>query len=191
MTSPSGYVSVEGMDTDYTFEIICNAGYHITDWYSFQVEGNSVDSAILKKAENGYLLHADNLQNVSASAYNDDSTAEVTFTTDYTDVLLYEIDEKTIGVAVDTDGDGTYETTIAQSSSEESEIVTYGDVNMNGVVDLTDVITINKHLANIVQLSDAQKENGDCYQDGTVDDEDANTLLQYVILLIDQIPVQG
>ncbi|MGN1223499.1 MAG: dockerin type I repeat-containing protein [Ruminococcus sp.] len=188
---PSGYVSVEGMDTDYTFEIIYNAGYHITDWYSFQVEGNSVDSAILKKAENGYLLHADNLQNVSASAHNDNFTAEVTFTTDYTDVLLYEIDEKTIGVAVDTDGDGTYETTIAQSSSEKSEIVTYGDVNMNGVVDLTDVITINKHLANIIQLSSAQEANADCYLDHTVDDEDANTLLQYVILLIDQIPVQG
>lgn len=186
-----GYVSVEGEAADYAIRMVYNEGYYTTDWYTIQVSGNNADTVIMEQIENGYLLHANHLQNVYASAHNDNFTAEVTFTTDYTDVLLYEIDEKTIGVAVDTDGDGTYETTIAQSSSEESEIVTYGDVNMNGVVDLTDVITINKHLANIIQLSSAQEANADCYLDHTVDDEDANTLLQYVILLIDQIPVQG
>lgn len=72
----------------------------------------------------------------------------------------------------------------------DPKTILYGDVNMNGTVDLIDAITINKHLANIVQLSDAQEANADCYQDGTIDEKDANALTGYVILLIDRLPIQ-
>lgn len=72
----------------------------------------------------------------------------------------------------------------------DPKTILYGDVNMNGTVDLIDAITINKHLANIVQLSDAQEANADCYQDGTIDDKDANALMGYVILLIERLPIQ-
>ena len=72
----------------------------------------------------------------------------------------------------------------------DPKTILYGDVNMNGTVDLIDAITINKHLANIVQLSDAQEANADCYQDGTIDNKDANALMGYVILLIERLPIQ-
>lgn len=72
----------------------------------------------------------------------------------------------------------------------DPKTILYGDVNMNGTVDLIDAITMNKHLANIVQLSDAQEANADCYQDGTIDEKDANALTGYVILLIDRLPIQ-
>ena len=186
---PSGYVSLEGSDTTYNFNMIYNDGYHTTDWYSFQVEGNHVDAANMKQTENGYVLHADNLNDVTAQAYNDDATAKVTFSTDYTDVLLYEIDEETIGVAVDTDGDGTYETTIAKSDSTSENTVAYGDVNTDNVVDLRDTIVLNKYLANIIQFSDVQTANADCYKDGNLDEKDASTLMQFVISLIQDIPV--
>ena len=186
---PSGYVSLEGSDTTYNFNMIYNDGYHTTDWYSFQVDGNHVDAANMKQTENGYVLHADNLNDVTAQAYNDDATAKVTFSTDYTDVLLYEIDEETIGVAVDTDGDGTYETTIAKSDSTSEDTVAYGDVNTDNVVDLRDTIVLNKYLANIIQFSDVQMANADCYKDGNLDEKDASTLMQFVISLIQDIPV--
>ena len=186
---PSGYVSLEGSDTTYNFNMIYNDGYHTTDWYSFQVEGNHVDAANMKQTENGYVLHADNLNDVTAQAYNDDTTAEITFSTDYTDVLLYEIDEKTIGVAVDTDGDGTYETTIAKSDNTSEDTVAYGDVNIDNVVDLRDAIILNKYLANVIQFSDVQMANADCYKDGNLDEKDASTLMQFVISLIQDIPV--
>ena len=186
---PSGYVSLEGSDTTYNFNMIYNDGYHTTDWYSFQVDGNHVDAANMKQTENGYVLHADNLSNVTAQAYNDDATAKVTFSTDYTDVLLYEIDEETIGVAVDTNGDGTYETTIAKSDSTSEDTVAYGDVNTDNVVDLRDTIVLNKYLANIIQFSDVQMANADCYKDGNLDEKDASTLMQFVISLIRDIPV--
>ena len=186
---PSGYVSLEGSDTTYNFNMIYNDGYHITDWYSFQVDGNHVDAANMKQTENGYVLHADNLNDVTAQAYNDDATAKVTFSTDYTDVLLYEIDEETIGVAVDTNGDGTYETTIAKSDDTPEDTVAYGDVNTDNVVDLRDTIVLNKYLANIIQFSDVQMANADCYKDGNLDEKDASTLMQFVISLIQDIPV--
>ena len=186
---PSGYVSLEGSDTTYNFNMIYNDGYHTTDWYSFQVEGNHVDAANMKQTENGYVLHADNLNDVTAQAYNDDATAKVTFSTDYTDVLLYEIDEETIGVAVDTDGDGMYETTIAKSDDTEEDTVAYGDVNTDNVVDLRDAIALNKYLANIIQFSDVQMANADCYKDGNLDEKDASTLMQFIILLIKDMPV--
>ena len=186
---PSGYVSLEGNDTTYNFNMIYNDGYHTTDWYSFQVDGNHVDAANMKQTENGYVLHADSLNDVTAQAYNDDATAKVTFSTDYTDVLLYEIDEETIGVAVDTDGDGTYETTIAKSDNTSEDTVAYGDVNTDNVVDLRDTIVLNKYLANIIQFSDVQMANADCYKDGNLDEKDASTLMQFVISLIQDIPV--
>ena len=186
---PSGYVSLEGSDTTYNFNMIYNTGYHTTDWYSFQVDGNHVDAANMKQTENGYVLHADSLNNVTAQAYNDDATAKVTFSTDYTDVLLYEIDEETIGVAVDTNGDGTYETTIAKSDNTSEDTVAYGDVNTDNVVDLRDTIVLNKYLANIIQFSDVQMANADCYKDGNLDEKDASTLMQFVISLIQDIPV--
>ena len=186
---PSGYVSLEGSDTTYNFNMIYNTGYHTTDWYSFQVDGNHVDAANMKQTENGYVLHADSLNNVTAQAYNDNATAKVTFSTDYTDVLLYEIDEETIGVAVDTNGDGTYETTIAKSDDTSEDTVAYGDINTDNVVDLRDTIVLNKYLANIIQFSDVQMANADCYKDGNLDEKDASTLMQFVISLIQDIPV--
>ena len=74
----------------------------------------------------------------------------------------------------------------------DPKTILYGDVNMNGTVDLIDAITMNKYLANIVQLSDAQEANADCYQDGTstIDEKDVNALTAYVILLIDRLPIQ-
>ena len=182
---PSGYVSIEGSDTTYNFNMIYNDGYHTTDWYSFQVDGSHVDTANMKQTEEGYVLHADNLNDVTAQAYNDDANAEVTFSTDYTDVLLYEIDQETIGVAVDTDGDGTYETTIAQS---DADTTAYGDLNTDDTVDLRDTIVLNKYLANMVQLSDVQEENADCYKDGNLDEKDAATLMKFVLLLTDKLP---
>ena len=64
----------------------------------------------------------------------------------------------------------------------------YGDVNLDGVVDILDVIQLNKYLAGIVELSDQQKKNADCYFDSIIDDFDSMALAQYVVLLIVDLP---
>ena len=187
---PSGYVSLEGSDTTYNFNMIYNDGYHTTDWYSFQVDGNHVDAANMKQTENGYVLHADNLSNVTAQAYNDDATAKVTFSTDYTDVLLYEIDEETIGVAVDTNGDGTYETTIAKSDDTSEDTLMYGDVNGNNLVEVSDAVEVLKYYARKAAglnsvFSETPSENeaifklADVNKDGEITVQDAVLILTY------------
>lgn len=76
------------------------------------------------------------------------------------------------------------------STSKDDGVVTYGDVNVNGVVDLTDAILLNKHLAGLVTLEpDSQRyTNADVNADGNVDDKDGQILIDFVILLIDSLP---
>ena len=69
-------------------------------------------------------------------------------------------------------------------------IPSYGDVNLDGKVDIVDAIFLNKYLATLIQFSDAQVANADCYQDGVLNAQDTTALMQFIILLIDDLPVQ-
>ena len=66
----------------------------------------------------------------------------------------------------------------------------YGDVNLDGKVDILDAVYLNKYLATLIQFSDAQMANADCCQDGVLNDQDTTALMQFIILLIDDLPVQ-
>ena len=78
--------------------------------------------------------------------------------------------------------------TIAKSD-DDFDTVAYGDINTDNAVDLRDAIILNKYLANVIQFSDVQMANADCYKDGNLDEKDASTLMQFVISLIQDIPV--
>ena len=61
----------------------------------------------------------------------------------------------------------------------------YGDVNLDGVVDLRDTIKLNKYLAGQVTLSDAAMINADVTEtSGAVDDKDATKLMRFVLFLV-------
>ena len=66
----------------------------------------------------------------------------------------------------------------------------YGDVNLDGKVDILDAVYLNKYLATLIQFSDAQVANADCCQDGVLNAQDTTALMQFIILLIDDLPVQ-
>lgn len=69
--------------------------------------------------------------------------------------------------------------------------VVCGDINLDGKVELLDAIRLNKYTANIVQLTDAQKEIADCNADGNVDDADVTTLMEYLMFQIPSLPYQA
>lgn len=73
-------------------------------------------------------------------------------------------------------------------SVEEPE---YGDLNMDGSVDLRDAVYMNKHTANIVQLTNAQEAVADCDGDGSVTDADVTTLMEYLMFQIPSLPYQA
>ena len=58
-------------------------------------------------------------------------------------------------------------------------------------MDLTDAIWLNKHTASIVQLTDAQKAIADCDCDGSVNDADVTTLMEYLMFQIPSLPYQA
>ena len=81
-------------------------------------------------------------------------------------------------------------TTTTNTTTTNTAIPSYGDVNLDGKVDIVDAIFLNKYLATLIQFSDAQMANADCYQDGVLNDQDTTALMQFIILLIDDLPVQ-
>ena len=81
-------------------------------------------------------------------------------------------------------------TTTTNATTTNTAIPFYGDVNLDGKVDILDAVYLNRYLATLIQFSDAQVANADCYQDGVLNDQDTTALMQFIILLIDDLPAQ-
>ena len=77
-----------------------------------------------------------------------------------------------------------------KTTTTTTTISSYGDVNLDGMVDILDAVFLNKYLATLIQFSDAQMANADCCQDGVLNDQDTTALMQFIILLIDDLPAQ-
>ena len=84
----------------------------------------------------------------------------------------------------------TTETT-AQTTASSSEVlgqVLYGDVNLDGRVDITDAVLLNKATAGVVTLNDTARQNADCDADGMTDTNDATVLLRFLVQIINNLP---
>ena len=68
--------------------------------------------------------------------------------------------------------------------------ITFGDVDESGVVDIMDVIAINKSLLGGLTLSNAGRANADVDTSGVVDTTDALNILKAVVKLV-TLPVKG
>lgn len=209
---PDGSIIVRGEDVTYDIKLITEDDKSVTDWYAMTVSGGNTSAVTFTLAENGYILAADSLQNINASAKNDEVTPSVSFSTDATAVLIYEIDANTIGVAVDSDGDGSYETTIAQSEAAPEETTEptdpteptepadptdpsepvvssgQGDINGDGEINAVDAADLLSAAAQIGAgedsgLTDAQKTAADVDGNGEINAVDASIILQYAAAL--------
>ena len=106
-----GYVSVNGESSDYFISMTFDKDYP-TDWFTVAISGSNSDNVSLELVDNGWIVSADNLEKVIVNTNNKDVEAATSFSTEYSSAFIYEIDENTIGIAVDTDNNGTYETTL-------------------------------------------------------------------------------
>ena len=110
------------------------------------------------------------------------TTTETTVTTDAGTTTTPE--ETTTSAADTTAPDKTTTSTTTTGSLSKAN---YGDVNMDGVVDLLDAILLNKYMAGLVTLTDNQIANADCdHRDGVannITDEDADTLMNFLLLM--------
>ncbi len=126
----SGFVQISGDSADYSISMTYNSTYP-TDWFAIRVAGHNVDDSSLKMTSEGWILSADNLNNVDVWTNNKEDEAHLNFSTDYTSALIYEINKNTIGIKVDTDDNGTYETDIKTASSPTITKIEPGNGKMN------------------------------------------------------------
>ena len=163
-----GYVSVEGDAASYDLNMIFNNSY-ATDWFAIHASGDNAENASLKMVDGGYVLSADKLENVRISANNRSVKAYADFSTEYNSVFIYEIDENTIGLRIDADNNGTYETELPSKKSE----VICGDVNLDGTIDILDAYMLQNYISEFEELTDAQLFAADANNDGVVSVDDS------------------
>lgn len=160
----------------FCLSTVANDGYYPTDWYKINVYGKEANDISLQETDNGYIMEGDNLSDVIISANNDDSSAVFKFSTSLEKVFIYETDEKTIGAAVDTDNNGTFETDLNNTISES-----LGDVNTDGSITVSDVVLMQKYFIKTEKFNIVQYAVADFNNDGTVNIFDVIELKRFVI----------
>ncbi|MBR4102267.1 MAG: hypothetical protein IKK51_10405, partial [Oscillospiraceae bacterium] len=66
----------------------------------------------------------------------------------------------------------------------------YGDVNLDGDVDILDIIVLNRALLGAASLSDDAAANADVDKDKKPTPADSLNIMKYLVGLIDALPVK-
>ncbi len=90
--------------------------------------------------------------------------------------------------ATETTASAADASTASESTSAAPSAVFYGDVNLDGRVDITDAVLLNKAIAGAVKLDNAALVNADCDANGEMSTNDAISLLRFLVHLIDSLP---
>lgn len=129
-------------------------------------------------------------------AYGDDQTSDdpelIAYAKDYLKTL------KSFQAQVWWVGDSSYkgidnsnaeitEAYIKQAAAP-AETVTCGDVNLDGTIDILDVVALNKHLLGVNALASEKQKAADTDANGKLDSTDSLKLLKYVLEMIDKLP---
>lgn len=141
-------------------------------------------------------LHAKDGGTVTLTATNGSITLtkEIVVATEVFTTSTTEETTTTTTESVTTDSDETTattsgsETTTTTKGGDVTPASLYGDVNLDGRVDIIDAVMLNKAAANTVQLSEQQRSNADCDANNEVDSNDAVVLLKFLVSIIKTLP---
>ena len=173
--SPKGKIELSGKNTDFELEMDLNPETKVTDWNTMTIKGKKSAGAVFEMVDCGYLLTCSNLSDIEVICTSLGISADVNFTTDYDKVFLHEIDKYTIGVSVDKDGDGEFETLIAKSA----EGVT-GDLNNDKEFTVLDLVAMNQWLLSGDGML-INSEYGDITKDGVLDGFDLAAMKRMIL----------
>ena len=107
----------------------------------------------------GLLISGDNLDGMTIES----NTDSITLDTDKDSVAVNEINNKLVVL----------------------EDVAVGDVNLDGIVSISDATTVQKQIAGMINFNDLQTTVADTNGDGTINISDATTIQKYLAALID------
>ena len=115
------------------------------------------------------------------------TTDNKTTTTETTATTATSDNDSSSTASTDKSGEST--TTTTNGGSVTPGDVLLGDTNLDGRVDITDAVLLNKKAANAVDFNAQQLLNGDCYdQNGEIDGNDATALLKFLVHIIKALP---
>ncbi|MCC8069759.1 MAG: leucine-rich repeat protein, partial [Ruminococcus sp.] len=179
--APDGFIEMNGENSDYSMNMVFNEGYYTLPWSNIQVDGENTDTISMNKTDDGIVISGDNLNDVKVSALNDSVYTKVNFSTGYDETLVCALDDYTIGIKVDADDNGTFETLIAQSKSY-SKVKNYsimGDINSDNQVSAIDLLLIKRYILDIgVDLTETLQ--ADVNEDNSINLLDLLELKKYI-----------
>jgi hypothetical protein len=116
------------------------------------------------------------------------STSSDTETTasDTTPSTTPEESGSTVITTVDSTTTGGDSSDSSDTDTSESEIraTMYGDVNLDGKIDISDVILLNRYLVQSETLDSVQKENANCVYDSVIDVNDSFAIMRCICNII-------
>ena len=137
----------------------------------------SADPSIADVDENGTVTGVAPGSTTVTVTDADGNTAEVTVTVTAAN---------TTNTTTDSTTTSTDETTTSVSGTEKDVLL--GDVNLDGKIDLTDAILLNKYCAAAVTLNDQALLNANCNGIGGVTVDDSISLLRFLVHLTTSLP---
>lgn len=159
---PDKSVAFEGENSSYNLSMVLNEGYHPTDWYKIEVSGDEANTGEITVTDEGYVFKSDGLKNgVSIEIFNKESKANLDLYSVCDEILIYQLSKDRIGIKLDTNNDGIFETKYTPSY--------LGDANSDNIVSIADAVRLQKYLLNEESIDKKEHIALDINMDGTVD----------------------
>ncbi len=125
----------------------------------------------------------------TTTATSSTDTKDTTTTTAATTAASTDASDATTDASNASTTDSNATTTSVTAASITPGQLLLGDTNLDGAVDVTDAVLLNKKAANVVTFNAQQMLNGDCYdQNGEIDGNDATALLKFLVHILKGLP---
>lgn len=185
-----GGIDLTASDSNFRIESISES---LLPWTDLTLSGTSCENLSIQPQEDGILVEGNCIDTMMITAEDTNAVYSrqmktLTDGTGYTTAWIYKLPDGSIGILVDTDGDGTCETELEKEAIAPEDVV-YGDVNLDGMISLKDVVVLNRYFAKAADLSEMARLNADCDNSQRINMIDALVILQYIVRTIPELPI--
>ena len=108
-------------------------------------------------------------------------------TVDIPFIVLDESEELITTTTTTTETTTTTITTTTTPTGSEGSLI-YGDINLDGRIDITDAVLLNKYCAGSIEMNADALQNADCDGDKEIGNNDAIVLLKFLVQLVPTLP---
>ncbi len=187
-----GSVTLMGDDSFYELSLAADSEL---PWEYVSLSGSGCSILSMEYYDEGILIQGDSLAGALITADDPEGSVSrklqsMTDGTDYTAAYIYSDSDENICVMVDTDNDGECETHLVDSQTQP-ESVFYGDVNLDGIVSMLDLVALSRYLGNIIILNEEALMNADCDESLRINAVDAQVLLRFLVLDMPALPLSA